>query len=247
MVSAASLAEIRERGYVVVGVKDNWPPLGFRESNQGSGQDQNQIQGFEIDLARRLAQTLVGREDAIQFVPLTNVGRIAAVTQGQVDFAIAGITVTPSRTRLVNFSPTYYSGGLGLITNNPKIQHWGNLAQQTVAVLTGSSAIPWLKSELPEAKLLGVASYRAALTALEAGHAAAFAGDLTVLSRWLKDYPRYRPLPGILAAQSFAVALPKGIEYDQLRSAVRSAILEWKTQGWLRQRARFWGLPTLAE
>ncbi|MGL5192033.1 MAG: transporter substrate-binding domain-containing protein, partial [Chroococcales cyanobacterium] len=51
--NAAELAEIQQRGQLIVAVKDNVRPMGFRAGN-------GNLQGFEIDIARRLAQELLG-------------------------------------------------------------------------------------------------------------------------------------------------------------------------------------------
>ncbi len=232
---AGSWAEIQGRGYLIVGVKDNWPPLGFM--------DHGKLQGFEIDIAHQLAKEILGREDAVRLKPVANVDRLTAVTSGDVDLAIAGISVTTPRSRLVNFSSAYYSSGIAVITKQPQIKHWGDLNQKPIAVLNNSTAIPWLKSEIPSVSLVGVSSYAAALEQLESGKVAAFAGEITILTGWLKAYPQYRRLPGLLSVDSFAIALPKGIQYDQLRQGVQAAVGRWQKSGWLKQRANFWGLP----
>jgi polar amino acid transport system substrate-binding protein len=37
--------------------------------------------------------------------------------------------------------------------------------------------------------------------------------------------------------------MPKGLQYNQLRRRINSAIARWQTEGWLTQRAAAWGLP----
>jgi len=46
-----SLSEIQKRGKLIIGVKDNLPPLGFRDHN-------GNLIGLEIDMARELAKEL---------------------------------------------------------------------------------------------------------------------------------------------------------------------------------------------
>ena len=103
---AAELAAILRRGHLIVAVKDNLRPLGFRD---GTGQ----LQGLEIDLARRLAQDLFGTTDAVILKPVTNNNRLPAVLSGEVDLAIANVTTTANRLRLVNFSQPYYFSSIG--------------------------------------------------------------------------------------------------------------------------------------
>ncbi|MFN9861330.1 MAG: transporter substrate-binding domain-containing protein, partial [Pseudanabaena sp.] len=94
-----SLESIRKRGKLIIGVKDNLPPLGFRD------RDGNLV-GLEIELARELAKEL---NIPIEFVPLKNRDRLSAIANNQVDLAIAQITVTNNRARLVDFSLPYYT------------------------------------------------------------------------------------------------------------------------------------------
>jgi polar amino acid transport system substrate-binding protein len=37
--------------------------------------------------------------------------------------------------------------------------------------------------------------------------------------------------------------MPKGLQYDDLRRQVNAAIARYAKEGWLQQRAAFWGLP----
>jgi polar amino acid transport system substrate-binding protein len=61
--SAATMTEIQQRGYLNMAVKDNLRPLGFRD-------DKGNLQGLEIDLAKRLASDLLGKADAVKLQPV---------------------------------------------------------------------------------------------------------------------------------------------------------------------------------
>jgi len=234
--TAADLQTIRQRGYLIVAVKDNLRPLGFRTAT-------GQLQGLEIDLARYLAQALLGRADAVVFRPVANPERLDWVEGGQVDLAIARITATASRARLVHFSTPYYLDGTGLIAKAPDLRRLGDLADRRIAVLSGSSTIASLRFILPSARMVGVASYQEAAALLEAGAVDAFAADASLLSGWVQQAPQYRLLPSRLSAEPLAIALPKGLQYEELRQGVNAAIAQGEASGWLAARIRFWGLP----
>lgn len=233
----AELKEIQQRGYLTVAVKDNLRPLGFRDAT-------GQLRGLEIEIAQRIAQELLGRQEAVVFKPVTNSVRLSALLEGQVDLTIAQVTATPARSRLVDFSPPYYIDGMGMITNNPKTQQLADLTNQRVAVLDGSSTIATLRFILPGLKLVGVSSYQAGRSQLESGSVAAFAADSSVLSGWVQEAPQYRRLPVWLSAEPLCVVLPKGLQYEELRQRVNRAIARWQSEGWLSARIRYWGLPT---
>lgn len=232
----ADLETIRDRGYLIVAVKDNRRPLGFIN---GEGQ----LVGLEIDIARRLAAALLGDPSAVELQPVTNRDRLRVVLEDEVDVTIAGVTMTPMRQRLVSFSVPYYLDGTGVVTRNPDIQSVADLSAGAIALLEGSEAVTTVHHLLPEATLVGVSSYRAALTILNNQQADAFAGDVSILAGWVQVYPSYRLLPDVLTAEPLAVVLPKGRQYESLRRSINQALTEWHDTGWLEERADYWGLP----
>ncbi|MGI0485379.1 transporter substrate-binding domain-containing protein [Pantanalinema rosaneae CENA516] len=233
---AADLAAIQQRGRLVVGIKDNSRPLGFMDRN-------GQLQGFEIDIARRLAQELLGRPDALVLQPVLNQERLPSVIDGQVDLAIARMTLTPARLRIVNFSIPYYTDGTVLITRDLKLRSAPDADSATIAVLNNSKTVEIIRDRFPNATLVGVDSYQAAKAVLEQGRALAFAADVSVLTGWVQEFPEYRLLSPMLSFEPLAIALPKGKQYEPLRQRINTVLQQWQAEGWLRERATFWGLP----
>ncbi len=237
--SAAELKEIQRRGYLTVAVKDNLRPLGFRDS-------QGNLQGLEIDVARRLAQDLLGKsEESVRLQPTENSLRLSAVVEDRVDIAIADFTATESRARLVSFSLPYYFDGTALITKDAVIQRLSNVVKSKIVVINGSSTIASLRYLLPQAQLVGVDSYQAAHLLLEANgnSAVVFAGDASVLTGWKQQDNRYRLLPTLIGAEPLSIVMPKGLQYDDLRRQVNYAISRYVSEGWLEARVNYWGLP----
>jgi len=234
--SAAEMPEIQRRGYFNIAVKDNLRPLGFRDTN-------GNLQGLEIDLAQRLAADLLGKPEAAKLQTVANRDRLSVVLKHQVDFAIARVTATESRARLVSFSVPYYFDGAYLITKDASVKELPDLANRKIAVLNHSNTIAQVRYYLPNAELVGVNSYQEAREKLENNTATAFAADASVLSGWIQQYPQYRLLPTKLSTEPLSVVMPKGLQYDELRRKVNEAIARYTVEGWLQQRAKYWGLP----
>lgn len=234
--SAAELKEIQKRGYAVIAIKDNLRPLGFRDSR-------GQLQGLEIDIAQRLAKDLLGKPNAVKLQPVENHERLSVVLEGKADLTIASVSATEPRARLVSFSVPYYLSSIALITKDASVQKLGDVALRKIVVLEGSSTIARIRYLLPTAQLVGVDSYKQARSLLEMGEATVFAADASVLSGWTQEYPQYRLLPTRIGADALCVVLPKGLQYEQLRRQVNAAIGRYSTEGWLQQRAKYWGLP----
>ncbi|MGH1395031.1 MAG: transporter substrate-binding domain-containing protein [Trichormus sp.] len=233
--SASPIQEIQRRGYITVAVKDNSPPLGFKDAT-------GKLQGLEIDLAQRLAADLLGKADAVKFQPVMNRNRLSAVYNHQVDIAIARVTATESRSRLVSFSVPYYFDGTVLITKDAAIEKLSDLKQQKIAVLNHSSTIADIRYYIPKANLVGVDSYTEAQKQLENNAVIAFAADASVLSGWVQQNPQYRILPTKLSTAPLSVVMPKGLQYDELRRNVNEAIASYIAKGWLKERIKYWGL-----
>ncbi len=234
-VYAATMAEIQQRGYLNMAVKDNLRPLGFRD-------EKGNLQGLEIDLAKHLVSDLLGKADAVKLQPVANSDRLPVVFNHQVDLAIAGVTATESRSRIVSFSVPYYYDGAAIVTKNTSIQEIKDLEKRKIGVLNNSSTIRYLKYFIPSAELVGINSYAQAWKKIESNQVDAFAADFSVLSGWVQTYPQYRILPTKLSAEPLSVVMPKGLQYDELRRKVNEAIARYTVTGWLKERIEYWGL-----
>jgi polar amino acid transport system substrate-binding protein len=233
---AANLEEIKMRGRLIVAVKETVRPLGFRDAD-------GQLQGFEIDLAKRVAQELFDRPNAVELKPVLNQERFPLVMDGTVDLAIAHVTLTPSRLRILSFSVPYYKDGTAIITKSSTIQKPTDLVRKTVLVLKGSSAIEALQNKLPGVNIIGVESYAAAKAGLDRGEAIAFASDSSLLSGWAQEFPEYRVILPALSSELLAIVLPKGQQYQELKNQIDRILTRLRNSGWLEERARYWGLP----
>lgn len=141
---AGTLQEVKERGKLIVGVKTDYPPLGFLDENGVN-------RGFDIDIAKGLAKELFGNKEAVQFVPVTSGNRIALLTSRKIDIIVATFTITEERKRKVDFSiPYFITGQLILVRGDSKItktktyleRRWQLYKAQPVILPSGSSSHP---------------------------------------------------------------------------------------------------------
>ncbi|MFF0199403.1 glutamate ABC transporter substrate-binding protein [Streptomyces sp. NPDC005017] len=105
----ASVAAIRKRGYLSVGVDQNSYRWGYRNPN--STEKDVQLEGFDIDLARRIADDLLGSPDKIRFKAIPTNQRVPAIQSGRVDMVVRTMTITCSRLEQVAFSAPYFLTG----------------------------------------------------------------------------------------------------------------------------------------
>ncbi|AGY60516.1 transporter substrate-binding domain-containing protein [Gloeobacter kilaueensis] len=233
---AAPLEAIRQRQYLIVAVKDDLFPLGFRSRG-------GELAGFEIDLARALATALFGRPDALKLVAVRNQDRLALLQRQQVDLVIANLSVSVPRARAVDYSYPYLTVSQAvLLKQGDTSRTLGDLDRAQLAVLAGSNSEQALHDFLPHAVLVPVASYAQGVEAVAAAQVSGFAADSSVLGGWAQFHPAYRLLGTDLGTSGLAVAMPRGLASDSLRRWVNEQIAQLLKQGWLAERARFWGL-----
>ena len=232
---AGTLKEIQQRRKLIVAVKDNLPLLGFRDKA-------GNLQGLEIDIARKLATEIFGNNESVQLVPVVNQNRLKVVIDGNVDLTIARVTITPTRSRVVDFSRYYYLDGTGIITKQPNLSKNSDLVGKKIAVLNNSTTIATLQYIIPRAKLVGVNSYQQAQELLIADRVTAIAADRSLLIGWIQTNSNYYLFPDKLSTEALGIVIPKGLQYDELRQLVNRSIQRWQADGWLKQRAQYWRL-----
>jgi glutamine transport system substrate-binding protein len=94
--------------------------------------------GFDIDMWTAIAEEL---ELEFDLQPMDFNGIIPGLQTGQVDVALAGITIRPDRAEVIDFSDGYYdSGFLLMVPADSPITSYADLEGKTLAVKTGTSA-----------------------------------------------------------------------------------------------------------
>src|SRR5699024_4633800 len=79
-------------------------------------------------------------------------GIIPALQTGNVDIAIAGITITDEREKIVDFSDPYYDSGLRILvrSNNDEVTEMSDLEGLKIGTKIGSTSYDYLKKNLDE-------------------------------------------------------------------------------------------------
>ncbi|MFK4064713.1 glutamate ABC transporter substrate-binding protein [Streptomyces sp. NPDC029674] len=92
---------------LIVGVDQNSYRWGYRDPNKAGGK----LEGFDIDLAREIAEEIFGDRDAIVFRAIPTNQRIPAIQSGQVDMVVRTMTINCDRLKDVDFSTGYFETG----------------------------------------------------------------------------------------------------------------------------------------
>jgi polar amino acid transport system substrate-binding protein len=209
-----SLERILEKGEFVLGLDDSFPPMGFRGDN-------GEIVGFDIDLARGVAEH-IGVELRLQ--PIDWNSNILDLNSGDIDVIWNGMTITPERQEKIDFSKPYLANRqIVIVQADSGIDTKADLADATVGIQLGSSAENAVNAEPDVAETFAeLARYQdnvQALLDLEVGRINAVVVD-EILGRY---YISQRPGAFEVASEYFAEE-EYGIGFRQGEDAFREAV-----------------------
>jgi polar amino acid transport system substrate-binding protein len=118
---------------IVIGLDDNFPPMGFRDSKT------NELVGFDIDLAREAAKRL-GVE--VEFKPIDWNAKEAELNSKRIDALWNGLTITEKRKEQIAFTAPYLENRqIIIVTAKSPVKTKADLAGKVVGVQEGSSAV----------------------------------------------------------------------------------------------------------
>ncbi len=121
--------KVLERGTLVVGVKADYKPWGFRDSSGA-------IVGMEIDMAQDVADAL-GVE--LELVPVQSSNRMQFLQQGKIDLMIATMSDKANRRKVVGITdPNYYTSGTNVVAKKGAGSKWEDLRGKPVCGKQGA-------------------------------------------------------------------------------------------------------------
>ncbi|MDJ0981600.1 MAG: transporter substrate-binding domain-containing protein [Kiloniellales bacterium] len=122
--------KVMERGKIVVGVKADYKPWGFRDEN-------GNLVGMEADMAQDVADAM-GVE--LELVPVQSSNRMQFLEQGKIDLMIATMSDRKDRREIVGIvQPNYYTSGTNVMS--PKalgLKKWEDLRGKPVCGKQGA-------------------------------------------------------------------------------------------------------------
>ena len=175
----STLDTVLKRGKVIVGVSSEAPPFGFID-------EKGELVGFDIDIARLIANKMFGEDGHIEFLKQGFAARWANANSGKIDFGIQITTVHSQRPTKVAFTRSYVDSGIVLVSKKGsginKIAD-ANKSNVTVANLTVPAQEERAKRLFPKAKLTVFDSTSAQFNAVRTGRANAAQLDEPI-ARW---------------------------------------------------------------
>ncbi len=219
---------------IIVGLDDNFPPMGFRD-------EKNELVGFDIDMAREAAKRM-GVE--AQFKPIDWSAKEAELSGKRVDALWNGLTITDERKEKIAFTAPYMENHQIIVVAAPSaIHNKADMAGKVVGAQEGSSAVDAVKKEdavfksFKEFKTFG--DNVTALMDLSAGRLEAVVVDEVVGRYYVAKKPEeYRVLDENFGTEEYGVGVRK--DDTALLEKLDKAMADMKADGTSARIATQW-------
>ncbi|QNU67925.1 amino acid ABC transporter substrate-binding protein [Ruminiclostridium herbifermentans] len=226
--------EIKEKGELVLGLDDSFPPMGYRDDN-------NEIVGYDIDLAKEVASRL-GIELKLQ--PINWDTKDQELNTGNIDCIWNGMTITDTLKKVVLFSDPYMNNQQVLVVMaDSSYQTKEDLAGKSIALQAGSSAKIALESKEDfKASLKEVVELKdntLCMMDLQTGNVDAVLMDEIVARYFIQmKGEKYRVLDEGLAAEEYGIGFRKNDV--QLMTKINDTLKEMAADGTITKISEKW-------
>ena len=221
---------------IVVGLDDNFPPMGFKDEN-------NEIVGFDIDLAKEATKRL-GRE--VEFKAIDWSSKEAELKSGRVNVLWNGLDITDKRKENMLFSDPYMDNRQIIFVKKGAtgITDEQSLAGKTVGTQSASTAEEYIDgSDFFKNKVKEVKKYSDFVSAfmdLENGRVDAVIGDEIVGRYYMSKHPDTIDAVDVAVGpvSQFGIAFAK--DNQKLRDDVQKVLDEMVKDGTVAKISEKW-------
>lgn len=181
--------------------------------------------GFDMEIIAEVAER-AGFEYDLKTMDFN--GIIPALQTGNVDIAIAGITITEEREQIVDFSDPYYDSGLRILVrnSNAQVEELDDLEGKKIGTKIGSTSYDFLVKNLEDGD--GVTPYPGSsdmYMALMSGAVDAVFYDAPNVGYFArtKGEGKVKTVGPLYEGQQYGIALKQGSEWvDEVNEALAS-------------------------
>lgn len=215
----ANLAQAQDN-VLRVGTDATFPPMEFVENGKRTG--------FDIELTEALAKAM-GKK--VEWVDIDFKGLIPGLISKRFDMAVSAIYITDERKKVVDFTDSYYAGGLVAMVkdNNTSIRKLADLDGKKVTVQVGTKSVGYLQQNFPKVQRVEVEKNQEMFNLVDIGRADAAVTGKPAAFQYVRTRPGLRVLDEQLTTEEYGMALRK--DSPELTKAVNAALAKLKADG----------------
>ena len=212
-----------------VGTDATFPPMEYVEAGKRTG--------FDIELVEAIGKVLNKR---VEWVDIDFKGLIPGLISKRFDMAVSAIYITDDRKKVVDFTDSYYAGGLVAMVKegNIAIKTLADLNGKKVAVQVGTKSVSYLAANHPQVQLVEVEKNQEMFNLVEIGRADAAVTGKPAAFQYVRTRGGQRVLEQQLTTEEYGMALRK--DSPELTRAVNGALAKLKADGTYAQIVKKW-------
>lgn len=235
--AASTMAKIRKRGKLRVGVDQNTYLFGFLNPANGN------LEGFDIDLARAIGKRLLGSEDKVVFRAITSGQREDVLTGGDVDLVVRTYTINCDRRAEVEFSSVYYEAGQRVLVHKGSgYRALGDLGGKRVCATDGSTSLRNIATAPSRPVLVSVENWSDCQVMMQQGQVEAISTDDTILAGMAQQDPTTEVVGDALSEEPYGIGIP--IDHRDMVRYVNAVLEDYRSGQWQASYNR-WLKPLL--
>lgn len=212
-----------------VGTDATFPPMEYVDNGKRTG--------FDIELVEALAKAM-GKQ--VEWVDIDFKGLIPGLVSKRFDMAVSAIYITDERKKVVDFTDSYYAGGLVVMVKdtNAGIKKIADLDGKKVSVQVGTKSVGYLTDKHPKVQRVEVEKNQEMFSLVEIGRADAAVTGKPAAFQYVRTRGGMRVLDEQLTIEEYGMAVRK--DSPELTKAVNASLVKVKADGTYAALTKKW-------
>ena len=196
-----------------------FPPMQFM--------DNGKFAGFDIELVEAAAAKM-GKK--VEWVNIDFKGLIPGLVSKRFDMAVSAIYITDERKKVVDFTDSYYAGGLvALVKDGSPIKTLKDLDGKKVSVQVGTKSVGYLTEHFPKVQRVEVEKNQEMFNLVAIGRADAAVTGKPAAFQYIRTRGGMQVLPEQITTEEYGMAVRKDL--PELTKALNKALADLKADG----------------
>lgn len=190
----------RAQDVIRVATDATFQPFEYRENGKRTG--------FDIELIEAIAKQL---NRSVEWIDIDFKGLVPGLIANRFDVAASAIYITEERRKVVDFTDSYYPGGLVIMVKkgDDRIKGPDDLTGRKVSVQVGTKSVNFLKEKFPSAERIEVEKNQEMFQLVEIGRADAAVTGKPAAKVYAKVRGTLEVLDQPLTVEEYGFALRK--------------------------------------
>ena len=219
MALGAGAGAFAQSNVLRVATDATFPPMEFVENGKKTG--------FDVELVEAVAAKM-GKK--VEWVDIDFKGLVPGLIAKRYDMAVSAIYITEERKKVVDFTQSYYAGGLvAMVKDGSPIAKLTDLNGKKVSVQVGTKSVGFMTENYPKVQRVEVEKNQEMFNLVDIGRADAAVTGKPAAFQYIRTRGGMKVLPEQLTTEEYGMAVRK--DMPELTAAVNKALEQLKADG----------------